>query len=241
MLAPHVTLDRTLRDAADEEANPMTVVATILRTARIAELSSFGRIAEDRIKVIGRLNVLKDDPTTDEASLQKLIYEAPWLIDPQWSPITANQAFATLKEEFEKFYQAKTGQEIKLNDFSDPAKRPDFVLSNQGTTLQIVEIKRPGHTLQNTEVDRINAYVDIMARFLSDPAHSDFKKYFSDYHVTLVCDGINLTGVHDTAFNALQTDGRLTWLKWRAFLLRTKMAHQAFLDEAERQRKYGGS
>ena len=75
-LAPHLTLDEKLREAA-EKNTPMAVISGILRTARIAELSSFGRIAEDRLKVIDRLEDLKEDAETAEQKLQELIELAP--------------------------------------------------------------------------------------------------------------------------------------------------------------------
>ena len=240
MFAPHVTLNRTLQKAAEQDVSPLSLVATILRTARIAELASFGRIAQDRINVISKLYTLKDDPATQERDLQKLVHEAPWLIDPQWSPLTSNQPFSTLKEEFQKYYKRVTKQEIILNDFSDPTKRPDFVLSNHGPTLQIIEIKRPGHSLTNAEMGRIQNYVDVMGAFLGEPAHADFRKHFNDYHVTLVCDGLSLTGVHKGAFDNLDRDEKLTWINWSTFMMRTRTAHQAFLDKAEKLKKLGG-
>ena len=99
--------------------------------ARIAELSSFGRIADDRIRVINKVETLKDDENTREAAFQDLIEQAPWLIDPQWSPITQNQSFTTLKSEFQKYYKENTGEEIQLKDFLYPDKRADFILSNE--------------------------------------------------------------------------------------------------------------
>ena len=239
LFAPHITLDRTLREAADEGASPLAFVTNVLHTARLAELSSFGRIAEDRIKVIDRLNFLTSDPATEESDLQKLIDEAPWLINPQWSPITANQAFSTLKKAFETYYRSVEGKEITLNDFSDPNKRPDFVLSNYGKTLQLIEIKRPGHTLQNAEMFRINKYKKLMENFFADPAHQEFKQHFDDYHITLVCDKLNLTDVHETALEGLISGGKLTHIGWLVFLKRTREAHNEFLIEAARQKRLG--
>ena len=86
MLAPVITLDEKLRAAADATDSPLSVVTDILRTARVAELASFGRIAEDRIRVIQTVEKLKDDPGTLESAFQTLIDTSPWLIDPQWSP-----------------------------------------------------------------------------------------------------------------------------------------------------------
>lgn len=154
MLGPHVTLDDKLREAADEETAPLAVVTTILRTARVAELSSYGLIAEKRVRVIEKILELKDDPANLESALQDSIEEAPWLINPQWSPITANQSLTNLKREFEKFYEQETGQKLVLADFDAGTKRPDFVLSSQDFGLQIIEIKRPKHTLNNTDWDQ---------------------------------------------------------------------------------------
>ena len=236
-LAPHLTLDEKLREAADAENTPMAVISGILRTARIAELSSFGRIAEDRLKVIERLRYLKDEEETAEQRLQELIELAPWLVNPQWAPVTANQSFTTLRREFEKFYRQETGDEISLGEFSETKRRPDFVLSSQDNGLQIIEIKKPGHKLENEEMDRIIKYVDTMEAFLNDSANVEFRQIFQECHATLVCDGLSLSGAQRTAFNAYIRDGKLTHINWSTFLLRTKRMHQDFLDEAEEQRR----
>lgn len=236
-LAPHITLDEKLREAADAENTPMAVISGILRTARLAELSSFGRIAEDRLKVIERVQGLKDDPETAEPKLQELIKYAPWLINPQWAPITANQAFSTLRREFEKFYKKNTGQEVSLGDFSETGKRPDFVLSSQDNGLQVIEIKRPMHKLANDEMDRIITYNNEMNKFLDDPANKEFRAIFRSFHVTLVCDGLSLSGAQEVSFNSYCKNGMLTHINWKTFLLRTKKMHEDFLAEAEKQKK----
>ena len=48
LLGPHITLDEKLKEAAEIKDSPLEVVSAILKTARIAELVSFGRIADDR-------------------------------------------------------------------------------------------------------------------------------------------------------------------------------------------------
>ncbi len=236
-LAPHITLDEKLREAADAESTPMAVISGILRTARLAELSSFGRIAEDRLKVIERVQGLKELPETAEQQLQDLIEYAPWLINPQWAPITANQAFTTLRTEFEKAYKQETGEEISLGDFSETRKRPDFVLSSQDNGLQIIEIKKPIHKLTNTEMDRIITYNDVMVKFLGDPANTEFRDIFRSVHITLVCDGLALVGAQRVSFDKYMADGTLTHINWSTFLLRTEQMHRDFLAEASRQKR----
>ena len=236
-LAPHITLDDKLREAADAENTPMAVISGILRTARLAELSSFGRIAEDRLKVIERVQGLKDDAKTAEQKLQELIHYAPWLINPQWAPIVANQAFTTLRNEFEKFYTQKTGQKISLADFSETRRRPDFVLSSQDNGLQIIEIKKPMHKLTNDEMDRIVLYHDAMDDFLNDPGNKEFRQIFLSFHITLVCDELSLSGAQKVSFESYRENGKLMHINWKSFLLRTKKMHEDFLAEAEKQKK----
>lgn len=235
-LAPHVTLDEMMRDAAEQTQTPLAVLSSVLRTARIAELSSFGRIAEDRLRVIGRLETLKDEESTKEDSLQTLIEDAPWLINPEWAPVIANQSLKRLRKEFEKYYERETGQAISLSDFENPKKRPDFVLSSQEGIAQIIEIKRPGHTLKNDEMDRIVKYHDCMESFLKNPQNAEFQKVFRDFHITLVCDEIGLTDTQRAAYNGYIDKRKLTHISWQTFLLRTTTVHKDFLAEADRQR-----
>lgn len=235
-LAPHITLDEMMRSAGEDQATPLSALSDLLRTARIAELSSFGRIAEDRLKVINRLEILKDDDGTKEDSLQNLIEDAPWLINPEWAPVIANQSLNRLRKEFEKFYYKTTNTKISLSDFENPTKRPDFVLSSQESIAQIIEIKRPNHALRNDEMDRIITYHDSMEAFLNDETNADFKKIFHDFHITLVCDGLALTGAQKAAYEGYKATGRLTHINWKVFLSRTESVHQDFLAEANRQR-----
>lgn len=238
-LAPHVTLNEQLRSAADSTDSTLAAITQLLRTARVAELSSFGQIASDRVKVIENVETLKDDAKTLEDALQDLIEEAPWLIDPQWSPVTANQTFATLRREFEKVYFKETGQEVHLSDFTMPTKRSDFVMTAQEGRIEFVEIKKPNYKFATGDLKRLNTYVDLMEAFLSAPEHKEFRDAYPKFHVTLVCDGVRLQGVDRRAFDGLVSSGHLTHISWKTFLLRTKRMHNDFIREAERQKRLG--
>lgn len=235
-LAPHATLSSMMKKAVDEADRPLSALTSFLRMARLAELSSFGQIAKDRLKVLKRLEFLKDAEDTNENELQQLIADAPWLINPEWAPVTANQSFSRLGEEFEKYYKKHTGQSISLGGFRQTEKRPDFVLSNQEGMVQIIEIKKPHHKLTNPEMDRIITYHDNMDEFLDNPAQSEFRNLFTDFHITLVCDDHSLDGAQRAAFSGYRNSGKLTHMNWTAFLLKTEQVHQDFLREAQRQR-----
>lgn len=236
-LAPHVTLNDMMREATAIDHGPLTLLSSFLRTARLAELSSFGRIAEDRLKVVERLEELKNDHAADEQDLQQLIADAPWLINPEWAPITENQTLSRLRKEFERFYEDQTGESISLAEFKKPNRRPDFVLSSQEGVVQIIEIKKPHHKLTNDEMDRVVIYYQCMDAFLSDPAHRAFKTEFRDFHITLVCDSLGLSGAQQAAFQGYVASGKLTHMDWGVFLLKTERVHRSFLKEALRQRE----
>ncbi len=235
-LAPHITLTSKMKEAVADADTPLDVLSSFMRVARLAELSSFGRIAKDRLKVIHQLERLKNAPDSDESDFQQLISNAPWLINPEWAPVTENRTFSSLRREFERHYEKTTGQPISLTDFQATRKRPDFVLSNQERTVQIIEIKKPGHKLSNREMDRIITYYDSMEAFLTNSGDEEFRKYFNKFHITIVCDSVVLKGAQRAAFLKYAGEGRLTHLTWRAFLLKSEKVHQAFLDEADRQR-----
>jgi hypothetical protein len=233
LLAPLRTLDEKLREAAEADTTPLSVVNDILRTAKVAETVSFGRKIEKRLEIISHLEKLKDIEHTSENELQNLIEAAPWLVNPQWIPVTANRSLNTLKKEFSKFYKDRTGKEIYLGEFSEPTKRPDFVLFSQDGRLQIIEIKKPKHKIANDEMDRIISYFEQFEAFLQDERHKEFRDIANDFHLTLVADGEDLSGAQRAAYQSYVKDKKLTPIDWAAFLLRTTRTHHEFLDEAE--------
>ena len=237
MLGPHIQLDEALRDAANEEKAPIGVMAAILRIARVAELSSYGMIAEKRVQVIERILGLTDTKQTDEQQLQDSLFEAPWLINPLWSPITANQSLSTLQDRFAAFFKERTKRDISLTRFSESKKRPDFVLSSDDFGLQIIEIKKPKHRLTNAEWDRVQVYIDQMQAFLDVPGNRDFRNIFKRFTVIIVCDQVGLSGSQLKAFQAFEGEKQVELITWGGFLRRTRRMHEEFLDEAERQRK----
>jgi len=204
---------------------------------------SFGRTisrgeAEDPEAVVELvdLSITLAPHITLNSMMKEAAADADRPLSVEWAPVTENRTFSSLRKEFEKYYEEKTGVPISLSDFEQTGKRPDFVLSSQEGTVQIIEIKKPHHTLTNPEMDRIVTYYQNMDAFLSDSAHSDFSKHFPDFHVTVVCDDLGLTGTQRAAFDGYRDTGKLTHLDWAAFLLKTEQVHQDFLREAERQR-----
>jgi hypothetical protein len=110
-------------------------------------------------------------------------------------------------------------------------------LSSQDDTIQIIEIKKPAHKLMDEEMGRIGNYYAIMRDFLDEKGNEEFKEKFPKFQITLVCDGVNLTGQSRAAYDGLKDSKILIHINWKTFLLRTRRMHEGFLNEADRQRK----
>lgn len=233
LLAPIQNLDEQLRQASSVDLTTLGQINHIMKTARLAETVTFGHQVEKRLEIIEHLEALKDKEGTVEAELQQLIQTAPWLVNPQWLPITANQSLKTLKKELQKYIKTKSGKDVCLSDFSEPAKKPDFVVFSQDNILQLIEIKKPNHYINNIEWDRIQIYFDQMEAFFSDSSHKEFFSIAKDFHMTLICEGEKLTGAHKQAFINYTEKNKLTHINWASFLMGTTRVHQEFLDQTE--------
>lgn len=247
LLGPHMTLDQKLTEAV-EDGSTIEVVTSILRVARVAELASFGRIADDRVKVINKVVELKDDSNTIDAAFQSLLEQAPWLINPQWSPISHNQTLSTLKVKFIDFYKQQTGESLRIAGMAQVKDSPGssvvmtshFVMTTQENTIEIIDIKNPGYAFGNEDVDQIAKYHDAMDAFFREKEHIELLKGFEKFHITLVCNRLALKGAQKIAYEGLKESGGLTQVTWDSFLDRTRKMHEAFLKEAERQKKNAG-
>jgi hypothetical protein len=237
LLGPHITLMEKLSEVSAEGDNSLEAVNAILRVARVAELASFGRIADDRVKVIGKVEELTKVDADDNA-FQSLIGQTPWLLNPQWSPVVDNKSLTMLKTKFMEFYKNHAGETISIyiGPPADAVMAANLLMLIQQKSIEIIEIKKPGYKLQNSDMDRIAIYHDAMDAFFREFETQQVLEGLDTFHITLVCDKLNLRGSQKIAFEGMKESGGLTQVKWKDFLERTRKMHEAFLTEAERQK-----
>jgi hypothetical protein len=230
--APHMELSEELtRAAASSDLLSIGTVASILSSAKLAEAMTLGTIAEKRLKIIEQFKTLVHaTPSSSELELQKLIEQAPWLIRPEWTPISENKGLKRVKDSLERFLSNKAGREVVLSTISNPTKRPDFVLIGAEGPLRLVEIKKPQHDFNKDDFDRFWPYVDALDEFFADAANASALAIVQGYEITLVADGINLPSFLKSSLENLKNSKKLIHVKWDVLIDHTKTVHEDFLS-----------
>lgn len=224
-LGPHRTLLETLDKVASSTDIATNVILELFEKASVVEVYSLGQVARERVKSIKQLERLVSDSSTQERQLQKLIEEAQWILFPNWTPLSSNQALVTTRKNFENWYMANHGKQIVTSQIENPSKQPDFVMLNHAGTLEIVEIKRPKHALTDDEFTRAFDYLDAVQKFVKNT--EDVRKMFNEVNLTIVCDNLEkLSSYHARHF---ESGSNIISKTWHEILQTTLRIHEDFL------------
>jgi hypothetical protein len=225
-IAPYKTMVDKLKEAeAFMDERPLEAIAKLFNDAKLAESASLGMIAQVRIDNINKLKTILD--TATEHDLQKLLESAPWIIDPRWTMLQANKTFKSFRERFEKWYENKYKVKISTTTEESTKTRPDFIMLHVGINVEIIEIKRKGHKLQNEEFAKIEDYHSRITEYLDN--NPTFKEQFPKVHVTLICDDLSLDKTHQNAYDYLYSKGILVKKTWDEVLTDAETVNQDFL------------
>ena len=228
-IGPHTTLLSTLDEIASSMHVRVDVVLDLFERARLVEMYSLGQVAHERVEAVEQLMKFVSDSSTGETQLQKLAERAPWIIYPDWTPLSHNQSLSTIRRTFEAWHKATYGREISTSAIDNPTKRPDFVMLNHEGRLEIIEIKRPQHALADDEYERAFGYLTTLRRFINENA--EVHEHFNDVRLTIVCDHLNLSPVQA---DALSNNERINRKTWSDLLQSTLRTHEDFLAEVKR-------
>ncbi len=232
-VAPHKMLLEELERVSAKGGNTLAAMASLFGSARIAEIASLGQVAVERLKAIDKLNA-KTKGGVVESEVQDILEQAPWLIEPTWTVLSANQPLTTFWEELRKWWgKQHKGEPFPVPVSTSGTKRPDFVPINVGYSLVVVEIKAPGHIFDVPDFERLRAYIEALNEFLE--ANKTFKAGMTVAPwIVLVADDVSLKGSPKMAYESLEGGGRLVRKTWSDFLNQTRQAHQDFLKARDR-------
>lgn len=232
--APHAVLSDELRRASEsDEAPTLGAVASILSRARFAESMTLGAVVKQRLQLIAKFKQLISTPDTDEADVQKLLEQAPWLIRPEWTPITENKSLKVVREALEAYLSKKMKTQVTLSALSSGSKRPDFVMISGHGLLELVEIKKPQYGFGTSDLQRLYNYVTAFDEFFDNPANRSTLDDIKRYRITLVCDQIKLKAIEKGSFENLKKDNKLEHTGWSKLVKDTVRFHESFIEELE--------
>ena len=224
-VGPHETPLQTLDEAASLPAGTLAPVIELFEKASVAEMYSLGHVARERIDAVETLRDLIESASTSEYQLQRLIESAPWILYPEWTPLTRNQTLESLRHAFQSWYFRNTAQEIVTTSINS-AKRPDFVMLSYAGCIEILEIKRPGHTLTDDECQRALDYRYTVMDFLSEGEQLTMR--FPRVRLTIICDKRNFS--NRLYGDTIERNDDITLKTWATILHDTTQAHQDFLS-----------
>ena len=215
-VAPSKMIVDKLAEIADEEdPAALGVISSLFGDAKIAEMASMGQTAAVRVRSLEKLErAIRETPDPNEAEMQGILEEAPWLIDPQWTILQANRRLDSFRRAFESWYKkTHDGKAITTTAAGSAGKRPDFIFVSASEAVEIVEIKKPGHKMTADEFKRALTYVDSVDRFIKE--NKAVAPGSTKCRLTLVCDKVSLEGLEfRAAMEHLVEHGQLVRKTW---------------------------
>jgi hypothetical protein len=225
-IGPHRSLLDALHDAASQSSTTLDIVVELFKRASVAEVYSLGQVARERVDAVKRLRELIGSQETLERELQVLLERAPWILHPDWTPLSRNQSLRKVREAFESWYGKNRGTEITTTAIgTHPSTRPDFILVSNEWVLEIVEIKRPNHSLTDAEMERAYRYLEDLRQFLGENA--ELGSVFREQRLTIVCDR---TDFKNPLAEGAMRDPAVRIRTWEEVLASTTQAHEDFLQ-----------
>ncbi len=232
-VAPHQALVTAFQDfertRTGGQEPSLDELIDLFGKTRVAESASYAQIASERVRILDQLDTIIFDTARDEAALQRIITEAPWLIQPDWTVITANQSLKTFKTSFENYLKREHDIDAVLV-IEYETKRPDFTLVAVGGMLHFVEIKASGHALDDEDMKRLYRYVDALKQFFE--SNPDMAAEFPrKWRIDLVVDSVALKDpINKRTFQATLDANEVFQLSWDDFRNRARRTNEAFLQ-----------
>ena len=229
-VAPHKALIDAFQEfnkAINTGDESIEQVVDLFDKTRIAEMASYSRIASLRVESIKKLElIVKNKPNENE--FQKLLADAPWLIEPTWSVISKNESLKTFKDTFENWWKENHGEDIVLA-IGFETKRPDFTLISVGDKLHIVEIKKAGHKFDDDDCKRLLNYVVAFRKFFTENKKLA-DKFPKGWKIDLVADGVDLKEINNQlSYENVEKSGEVERVSWIDFLAEARISHEEFL------------
>lgn len=149
---------RTVLEAIDAaQHQDVAVLAAALGEFGVLDTGRIAHQAQHRLRFLGDLDKLINDPNTREAAVHTALATNLWVFGAEFSLVASNTTLATLTQ---KYTEEK---------FSGPRARhrPDLLLLTQlGQRYKLIEFKRPSYTLDRSDISQAEQYRDDLISYV---------------------------------------------------------------------------
>ena len=147
----------------EDEEDP-AMLLDVFEQWDVVEAREIERIVSGRLKTIDRLkNHIRED-SKEVPTLHKYFRKWPWILEPTWTKWNDEVYFSQLLRE--RFPERK---------LKEKNRRIDFIAIGTGDTINVVELKRPGHTVSRRDVNQLVDYV----AFVNDHLGNDSERGYN--------------------------------------------------------------
>lgn len=138
-----------LVDAIETEGGTPTTLLKLFDEWRVIEAREHLKLAHGRLEALDQLEQFIEKGALEVRQMQPLLVENPWIIDEAWTETHIEQTYTKLLKKNCK----------EAMDTPEKERRLDIWGVRPGTTVTVVELKRPEKTLSWKDLDQIERYV----------------------------------------------------------------------------------
>jgi hypothetical protein len=193
-----------IEDVSDDPEQ-LSLLLEHLSTWKVLESRAILEIIKGRLEVIEKFHTMIVNNAPETASsinldnMHDLLAGFPWILNPEWQ---------VLAEEKKISSQLKEWNAADIDD-EDELLRYDFLALTDDSRLVVIEIKRPDHTVELKELQRLETYKERLSK-----AHD------KELSMVMICGGtINLSPQTLQVWEK-RTDGEIR--KWKEIYKRTR-------------------
>lgn len=141
-----------IQDMREVDVSEPGEVIDLMHQWEVLDALELMQVARGRLETITKFRLLIETDARNEAYVHEFISDNPWVLEPRWDYVDDEPSYSMeLREEFPT---------EEAHD--DPQDRLSLMCLGYGETLNIVEVLRPGDTIERRHLENLERYVDFL-------------------------------------------------------------------------------
>ena len=205
-----------IADIEEVSSDPIILSTLVERMMewKVLESRALLEVVHGRLAVVDKFQemVTEDHPEIATQigmeNLHDLLVSFPWLLNPDWQTLDHERELSGFLEQ----WAIDAGYERERD-----RRRVDFLALADRYTLKVIEIKRPGHTAELEEYQRLQSYMERLRRSWEERGGEG-----SSVEGLLVC--------NELAFDTKNLGPNVAWQKWGDLYHRVRRIYENYRE-----------